>query len=81
MYQRNLTPFICLQPITTSLALNFSIDPSVLNFFWKNHLQPILLQLGGRSVRNQVLLILRELISSLINAFQKGVSIDFMASP
>ena len=41
------TPSIYLHPITTSLALNFSIDPPVLNFFRKNHLQPILLQLGG----------------------------------
>ena len=56
------TSSTCLHPITTSLALNFSIDPSVLNLFQKTHLQPTRLQPGGRLVRNQVLLVLRELI-------------------
>ena len=41
------TPFTCLKSITTSLALNLSIDPLVLSFFWKIHLQPILLQPEG----------------------------------
>jgi len=72
---------ICLQPITTNLALDFSIDPLVLNFFRTTHSQPILLQPGRRSVRDQVSLVLRKLISSLITSFQKGVSIDLMVSP
>jgi len=30
---KKFTPYTCWQPITTSLALNLSTNPSVLNFF------------------------------------------------
>jgi len=41
-------PSLFLNPLATSLALNFSRDPSVLDFFLI-HLHPIDLQAGCRS--------------------------------
>ena len=38
-----------LKPFATSLALNLSIDPSSFKFFLRTHLQPTVLQPGGRS--------------------------------
>ena len=50
---KNSRPSSCLKPFATSLAL-LSIDPSGFNFFRKTHLQPIVLQPGGKSTNFQV---------------------------
>ncbi|GKG41677.1 hypothetical protein Tco_0473428, partial [Tanacetum coccineum] len=49
-------------------------------FLLKILLQPRGLQPGGRSANTQVLLPMMESISSLIAAFQKATSKDFIAS-
>ena len=66
----------CLKPFTTSLALNLSIDPYSFNFFLRTHLQPMVLQLGGRSTNFQVLLEIRDFISSFIASFWNIASSD-----
>ena len=63
---KNSRPSSCLKPFATSLALYFSIEPSGFNFFLKTHLQQIVLQLGGKSTNFQVLLEIRDSISSFI---------------
>ena len=55
----------CLKPFATSLALNLSIDPFGFNFFLRTHLQPMVLQLGGRSTNFQVLLEIRDHLQHL----------------
>ena len=57
-------PSSCLKPFATSLALYLSIEPSGFNFFRKTHLQPIVLQPGGKSTNFQVLLEISYYISS-----------------
>ena len=46
---KKLRSDFCLKPFVTSLALNLSIDPFGFNFFQMTHLQPMVLQPGGRS--------------------------------
>ena len=70
----------CLKPFTTSLALNLSIDPSGFKFFLRTHLQPMVLQPGGRSTNFQVLLEIRDSISSFTAFFQNIASGDVKAS-
>jgi hypothetical protein len=64
----------CLKPFATSLALNLSILPSSLSFFLRTHLQPMVLQPGGNSTNFQVLLEIKESISSFIASFQNIAS-------
>ena len=74
------TPSFCLKPLATSLALNFSMVPSVLSFFLKIYLHPIVLQPGGRWVKYQVLLVSMESISLVMASFQNEASTEIMAS-
>lgn len=57
---------ICMKPLTTYRALYSSSVSSTLNFFFKNHLQPIALQSPGRSTSFRTLLVFVEPVSSLI---------------
>ena len=70
----------CLKPFTTSLALNLSIDPYSFNFFLRTHLQPMVLQPSRRSTNYQVLLEIRDSISSFITSFQNIASGGVKAS-
>ena len=62
---KNSRPSSCLKPFATGLALYLSIDPSGFNFLLKTHLEPIVLQPGGKSTNFQVLLEIRDLIHHL----------------
>ena len=77
---KNSRPSSCLKPFATSLALYLSIEPSGFNFFLKTHLQPIVLQPGGKSTNFQVLLEIRDFISSSTASFQKIESCEDNAS-
>ena len=68
------------KPLATSLALNFSINPSGFNFLLSTHLHPIVLQPRGKSTSFQVLLDIIEFISSLMASFQKPESGEDKAS-
>jgi hypothetical protein len=70
----------CLKPFATSLALNLSIVPSGLSFFLRTHLQPMVLQPGGNSTNFQVLLEIKESISSFVATFQNIASGEAKAS-
>ena len=77
---KNSRPSSCLNSFATSLALYLSIEPSGFNFFLKTHLQPIVLQPGGKSTNFQVLLEMRDFISSFTASFQKIESCEDNAS-
>ena len=70
----------CLKPFATSLTLYLSIVPSGLSFFLKTHLQPIVLQPGGKSTNAKVLLDNNDYISSFTVSFQKPEAGDAKAS-
>ena len=70
----------CLKPFATSLALYLSIEPSGFNFFLKTHLQPIVLQPGGKSTNFHVFLDIRDSILSFTVSFQKIESCEDNAS-
>lgn len=71
---------LCLKPLATRRALYLSIVQSGFSFFFKTHLQPIGLQLGGKSTKCKVLLVSRDSISSLIASCHKSASRDDKAS-
>ena len=77
---KNYRPSSCLKPFATSLALNLPIEPSGFNFLLKTHLQPIVLQPGGKSTNFQVLSEIRDFISSFTSSFQKIESCEDNAS-
>ena len=68
---KNSRPSSCLKPFATSLALYLSIEPSGFNFFLKTHLQPIVLQPGGKSTNFEVLLEFRDPFHHLQPLFKK----------
>ena len=70
----------CLKPYVKCLTLNLSIYPSGFNFFLRTHLQPMVLQHGGRSTNFQVLLEIRDSISSFTASFQNIASGDVKVS-
>ena len=80
MYKKKSISSFCLKPLTTSLVLNFSIVLSGFNFFLSTHLHPIVLQPRGKSTSFQVLLEIRESISSLMASFQKSESVEDKAA-
>src|ERR1044071_6414593 len=73
-------PSFCLNPCTTSLALCFSIVPSVFNFLLKIHLHPSALHLCGRSTSSHVWFCIMESISLFTAFFHEGASGVDMAS-
>ena len=77
---KNSRPSSYLKPFATILAVYLSIDPSGFNFFRKTHLQPIVLQPGGKTANFQVLLEIRDSISSFTTYFQKIESCEDNAS-
>ena len=77
--KKSRLPF-CLKPFATSLVLNFSTVPSGWSFFFRTHLQPMVVQPDGNSSNFQVLLEISESISSYKASFQNTESVDVKAS-
>ena len=77
---KKLRSVFCLKPFVTSLALNLPINASSFNSFLRTHLQLMVLQSGGRSTNLQVLLEIRDSISSFTVSFQNIASGDVKAS-
>src|ERR1044071_6277538 len=67
-------PSFCLNPCTTSLALCFSIVPSVFNFLLKIHLHPSALHPCDRSTSSHVWFCIMESISLFTASFHEGAS-------